>query len=257
MRVDKINVSYKTQNYNRNNVYKNASFDKISFRGSEDKKEPSGLKKIIGFFLPDVEELSPEEERSLEISDMLSDIDSQLKRLKKDAKWEKMMLHDYMKIGEYDNFEGYIPIDKKSGRKLKFGEIDKETGRPKEFTVINTKEGFRADSSYNLIDGEEAFQKTDYSFEGVISSSDYIKGKFVYMKQEHINEKLTYEMVPYANGFYYFCGKKDEFDKPIEIIFEADISYDKDKVSTVNLTEDDGTLKHYYFDNQKRIWIEK
>ena len=183
MRVDIINVSYKTQNYNRNNVYKNASFDKISFRGNEDKKEPSGLKKIISFFLPDVEELSPEEERSLEISDMLSDIDSQLKRLKKDAKWEKMMLHDYMKIGEYDNFEGYIPIDKKSGRKLKFGEIDKETGRPKEFTVINTKEGFRADSSYNLIDGEEAFQKTDYSFEGVISSSDYIKGKFVYMKQ--------------------------------------------------------------------------
>ena len=106
MRVDKINVSYKTQNYNRNNVYKNASFDKISFRGSEDKKEPSGLKKIIGFFLPDVEELSPEEERSLEISDMLSDIDSQLKRLKKDAKWEKMTLNDYMKIGEYNNFEG-------------------------------------------------------------------------------------------------------------------------------------------------------
>mgnify|MGYP005773917145 CR=1 FL=1 len=255
MRVEKINSNYYIQNKNTNYKTSPSKTDYISFTGEKENLKPSFIQKIASFF--EAENLTPEKETSNEIEEVVGHVQDEVRQSVKNAKWERAILHDLIKIGEYGKFEGYIPVNKKSGEKLKFGEFD-ENGRPREMVVVNTKNGaFKTVCAYSLFDGENAFQKRDYSFEGAVVSSDYINGKLLYLRQTNNEDKSICEIIPSRNGFYYFCGKKDEFDKPTEIIFEADISYDKDKLSTVNLTEDDGTLKHYYFDNQKRIWVEK
>ena len=255
MRVEKINSNYYIQNKNTNYKTSPSKTDYISFTGEKENLKPSFIQKIASFF--EAENLTPEKEISNEIEEVVGHVQDEVRQSVKNAKWERAILHDLIKIGEYGKFEGYIPVNKKSGEKLKFGEFD-ENGRPREMVVVNTKNGaFKTVCAYSLFDGENAFQKRDYSFEGAVVSSDYINGKLLYLRQTNNEDKSICEIIPSRNGFYYFCGKKDEFDKPTEIIFEADISYDKDKLSTVNLTEDDGTLKHYYFDNQKRIWVEK
>ena len=255
MRVEKINSNYYIQNKNTNYKTSPSKADYISFTGEKENLKPSFIQKIASFF--EGENLTPEKETSNEIEEVVGHVQDEVRQSVKNAKWERAILHDLIKIGEYGRFEGYIPVNKKSGEKLKFGEFD-ENGRPREMVVINTKNGaFKTVCAYSLFDGENAFQKRDYSFEGAVVSSDYINGKLLYLRQTNNEDKSICEIIPSRNGFYYFCGRKDEFDNAEETIFEVQFSNDKTKESTVSLKDDDGVQRYYLYDRKKRMWIEQ
>lgn len=255
MRVEKINSNYYIQNKNINYKTSPSKTDYISFTGEKESLKPSFIQKIASFF--EAENLTPEKETSNEIEEVVGHVQDEVRQSVKNAKWERAILHDLIKIGEYGKFEGYIPVNKKSGEKLKFGEFD-ENGRPREMVVINTKNGaFKTVCAYSLFDGENAFQKRDYSFEGAVVSSDYINGKLLYLRQTNNEDKSICEIIPSRNGFYYFCGRKDEFDNAEETIFEVQFSNDKTKDSTVSLKDDDGVQRYYLYDRKKRMWIEQ
>lgn len=255
MRVEKINSNYYIQNKNTNYKTSPSKTDYISFTGEKESLKPSFIQKIASFF--ESENLTPEKETSNEIEEVVGHVQDEVRQSVKNAKWERAILHDLIKIGEYGKFEGYIPVNKKSGEKLKFGEFD-ENGRPREMVVINTKNGaFKTVCAYSLFDGENAFQKRDYSFEGAVVSSDYINGKLLYLRQTNNEDKSICEIIPSRNGFYYFCGRKDKFDNAEETIFEVQFSNDKTKESTVSLKDDDGVQRYYLYDRKKRMWIEQ
>ena len=79
----------------------------------------------------------------------------------------------------------------------------------------------------------------------------------LYLRQTNNEDKIICEIIPSRNAFYYFCGRKDEFDNAEETIFEVQFSNDKTKESTVSLKDDDGVQRYYLYDRKKRMWIEQ
>ena len=188
---------------------------------------------------------------------MVGHVQDEVRQSVKNAKWERAILHDLIKIGEYGKIKINIPVNKKGGEKIKSGECE-ENGLRREMDGRNTKNGaVKTVGAYSLFDGENAFQKRDYSFEGAVVSSDYINGKLLYLRQTNNEDKSICEIIPSRNGFYYFCGRKDEFDNAEETIFEVQFSNDKTKESTVSLKDDDGGQRYYLYDRKKRKGIEK
>ena len=115
MRVEKINSNYYIQNKNTNYKTSPSKADYISFTGEKENLKPSFIQKIASFF--EAENLTPEKETSNEIEEVVGHVQDEVRQSVKNAKWERAILHDLIKIGEYGKFEGYIPVNKKKRRK--------------------------------------------------------------------------------------------------------------------------------------------
>lgn len=259
MRVDKIN-SYNYKNHSTFAALSSSfqapkSQDSVSFSGND--KKLSLLDRVKKFIIEDVAHLTPEAETSDEISDMVYSLDKHSKRLQKDAKWEAILLKQYLAIGAEHNYKGYISLDEKKGKKLLFGEIDDTTGLPKEVSIVNLKGGFNVVEVFQLNEGLSNFQRKDYSTEGFELTSNYLNGKIIYHSQLDKKDGTIREFVPSKQGFYYFLGKKDENDNPKETVVELQIHYDDNIPSIAAIQNDDNELDNYEFNHKKGMWLLK
>ena len=254
MRVERI-LAPRINNHKTNGNYKcnqAIQFDSVSFGKKDDEtKKPSFREKVLAFFNKS-EPLSPEEERSEEIQDVISSLKKQTGFLRKDAKYYHSYLDLLYKTGRADNFNMLLMGETK---RVLFGEISPQSNLPKTVTVVDMKQGMQIDKTFSAPNGFNSPFVVKYNFDENTEIELNILGIMpLSIVEKDTDTKEKRMLMPTKNGFYFVTSIYNEDNDSEKKILE--INYDPTDWSNsfYMSRNDEGEEEVYRYNPKSKMW---